>query len=111
MDFHPDADEIMNVVQKTNPGISRGSIYNILDAFVDKGIVTRVKTEKGAMLYDIVEQNHHHLFDKDSGQIRDYFDEKLTLMIRQYLEKENIPDFVIEDVQLHINGKFKSNKQ
>lgn len=108
LNHHPNVDEIVKEVQTDHPGISVGTIYNILDAFVDHGLISRVKTEKGAMLYDVEEENHHHLFDRESGQIKDFFDQDLTRMIKEYLEKSGIPDFDMDDIQLHINGKFKN---
>lgn len=107
IEHHPVVDEIIRKVQSENPSISVGTIYNILDAFVEKGLVHRVKTEKGAMLYDAVEHHHHHLFDKNSGEIRDYFDEQLTSMIREYLANSAISGFKVDDIQLHISGKFE----
>lgn len=107
---HPNVDEIVKEVQTDHPSISVGTIYNILESFVENGLISRVKTEKGAMLYDVEEKDHHHLLDRESGQIKDFFDQGLTQMIKQYLEKSTLPDFEVDDIQLYINGKFIKNK-
>ncbi|MDX2413580.1 MAG: transcriptional repressor [Bacteroidales bacterium] len=104
---HPTAEKICEVVRKTNPNIAIGTIYNILDTFVEKALVNRVKTDREKMRYDAFLENHHHLYDVESEKITDLYDDELSTLIEDYLQKKGIPDFSIENVKLQISGRYK----
>lgn len=106
---HPDADEITQKVKETNPGIAKGTIYNVLDLFCEKEIIRKVKTDEGKMRYDPILSNHHHLYDQDSTKIYDYVDEELDDILENYFTEKNIKDFSIKEIKLQIVGK-KNNK-
>ena len=59
------------------------------------------------MRYDPLQSSHHHLYCEESDRIEDYQDEKLDELITAYFKENGIKDFKIENIQLHISGKFK----
>jgi Fur family peroxide stress response transcriptional regulator len=103
---HPSADTIIDYLRLNFPHIPLSTVYKILDVFVEKGIVTKVKTGDDVMRYDFVKDKHHHLYCTESDRIEDYFDEKLDKLIEDYLDKNPIPNFRIKDVKLQITGNF-----
>jgi Fur family peroxide stress response transcriptional regulator len=103
---HPTADIIIQFVQKKNPNIAVGTIYNILDTLVEQGIISRVKTDRDKMRYDPILTNHHHLYCYESDRIEDYFDEELNELLEDYFSRKTIPGFNIRDVKLQILGNF-----
>jgi len=103
---HPTAEAIINLVREQNPNISPGTIYKILEAFVDHDIIKKIKTEKDIMRYELSTEQHHHLYSIDSDRIEDYYDEQLNRILNEYFEKRDIPGFKIEDIRLQIKGKF-----
>jgi Fur family peroxide stress response transcriptional regulator len=103
---HPTADHIITEVRKENPNIAVGTIYKILETFVEHGIIERVKTEKDTMRYEAVTDKHHHLYCVESGKIDDYYDDELDEMLKQYFRNKKIENFKIEDYKLQITGKF-----
>lgn len=105
---HPTAENIIDYIKNNHPNISVGTVYKVLDSFVDKQLLKKVKTESGTMRYDPLQENHHHLFCVASDRIEDYEDENLDNLISDYFEKKGIKNFKIENVQLHITGKFKN---
>jgi Fur family transcriptional regulator, peroxide stress response regulator len=105
---HPTADKIIDFIKKNHPNIAIGTVYNILDTYVEKGIINRVKTERDVMHYDAILENHHHLYCLESDRIEDYFDEELDKMLEKYFAKKKIPGFEIEDIKLQLKGKYKS---
>jgi len=107
---HPTADKIIDMVRRRNPNISVGTVYKILDTFVDHGLITKVKTERDIMRYEAVKEKHHHLYCSDSDRIEDYHDDELTRMIEQYFSRKAIPHFKIEDIKLQIIGRFQNRK-
>ncbi len=103
---HPSAEEILVYIREHYPSISTGTVYNILDSFVDKKLVRKVKTDKGLMRYDAVMEHHHHLYCSECDRIEDYYDETLNEMIAGYFRRKSIQGFAIEDIRLQIVGKF-----
>ncbi|MDF1571406.1 MAG: Fur family transcriptional regulator [Bacteroidales bacterium] len=105
---HPSSDEVSKYVKKRHPNIALGTIYNILDSLTDKGILNRVKTDKGVMLYDSVGKKHHHLYCNESNRIEDFYDDELDAMLEAYFTKKKISGFDIRDIKLQLVGKFKT---
>ena len=89
-----------------NPSIATGTIYKILDVFVEHDLLKKVNTDKDIMRYDIITSQHHHLYSVDSDRIEDYYDEQLNRILNEYFKKRRIPGFRIEDIQLQITGKI-----
>ncbi len=104
--YHPTSDDVRLFIQRTNPNIALGTVYNTLETFVEKGIISKVKTEKDIMKYDAVMDKHHHLYYTDSEKIEDYFDEELDRLLKDYFTKKEIPHFRIQDIKLQIIGNF-----
>jgi Fur family peroxide stress response transcriptional regulator len=105
---HPTADMIIGHIKGQQPNIAIGTVYKILETFVQKGLIARVKTDKDIMHYDARMENHHHLYCTDSDEIEDYFDDELNQIIQDYFENNAIPNFKIEDIKLQIKGKFNN---
>ncbi len=103
---HPTAEAIIDIVRKESPNISIGTVYKILEAFVERDIIRKINTEKDVMRYELGNSQHHHLYSTDSDRIEDYYDEQLNRILNEYFEKHNIPGFKIDDLQLQIKGKF-----
>lgn len=103
---HPSADDIIDYLRISFPNIPLSTVYKILDAFVLKGIVTRVKTDDGLMRYDCVKEKHHHLYCSESERIEDYYDKDLDKLLENYMKKKTIPNFKIRDFRLQIVGNF-----
>lgn len=108
---HPTAENILDHIRKSYPNISSATVYKVLDVFVSCGLIKRVKTERDIMRYDPVAESHHHIYCSDSDCITDYNDEELNRLLKDYFNKKQIPDFRIEDLRLHIIGKFTRNKK
>ena len=104
---HPTTEDIAQYLRLSFPHIPIGTVYNILETFVEKGIVSKVKTDGEVMRYDPVQEKHHHIYCVDSERIEDYFDDELNKILADYFRKKKIPDFTIEDFKLQIVGKFK----
>jgi Fur family peroxide stress response transcriptional regulator len=108
MKNHPTADHIIEFIRQSNPNIAVGTIYKVLENFVDKGLIKMVKTDKDKMRYDAFLEKHHHLYCVNSDRIEDYNDEELNVLIENYFKTKTIPGFTIEDIKLQIIGTFKN---
>lgn len=103
---HPSAEMVFNHITKKYPTITLSTVYNTLEKFVEKKIINKVFTMQGKARYDAKKQKHHHLFDKDTGEFIDFFDEGLSNLVANYLKKNKYPDFKIEDFQINFTGKI-----
>jgi len=106
LENHPSADNIIDYIRLNFPHVPIGTVYKILDAFVGKNIIHRVKTENGILRYDAVKEPHHHLYCKDTERIEDFYDDELNNLLEDYFKKKKIPKFRISDFKLQIKGKF-----
>ncbi len=107
---HPSADRLIKYIRESHPSISVGTIYKTLETFVESKLVKRVKTEEDVMRYDIIIEDHHHIYCTITGKIADYFDEDLDQLIKAYLKDNPIPGFELEEVKLSIIGNFNKLK-
>lgn len=106
---HPTADDIIEYIGRSHPSISPGTVYKTLETFLQKNLIRRVKTDQDIMRYDAISNPHHHLFCAESDRIEDYFDDRLNKLIQDYFNKNEIPNFNIENINLQIIGKFTDN--
>lgn len=107
---HPTADKIISFIKENYPSVAIGTVYKILETYVEKGIIKHVNTTKDIKHYDFILDHHHHLYCAESDKIEDYFDDELDQILEDYFQKKNIPGFEIGEIKLHINGKFKKQK-
>ncbi len=70
-DAHPSADEVLREVQKTFPMVSRATVYNTLNSFVEKGLIRQLVLAEGRVVFDPALESHHHFIDEETGKIDD----------------------------------------
>ena len=69
--IHPTADDIKKAMNNMGYKVSLSSIYNILNSFVEKGIVSELLIEDGSVRYDINTSPHAHFKCVKCGKIYD----------------------------------------
>jgi len=57
---HPTADQILATVRKTFPSVSRGTIYNTLEALTSVGLILRITVDPAVARYDADLRPHAH---------------------------------------------------
>ena len=107
LDNHPTAENVIDYVKKNSPNISVGTVYKVLESFVEYNLLRKVKTEGGSMRFDPILKKHHHLYCSKTDRIEDYEDENLDKMIKDYFHKKGIKNFTMESFNLQITGNFK----
>jgi Fur family ferric uptake transcriptional regulator len=69
---HSTADDIVELAKDEIGAISRQSVYDTLNTFVEKGLVRRIQPIGSPALYeDRVGDNHHHLICRECGCVVD----------------------------------------
>jgi len=103
---HPTADKLIELIRKTHPNIAIGTIYKVLETFVAKGLVKKLDTQGDSMRYDAILEPHHHLYSESTSRIEDFYDEGLSALIKDYLEKKKIENFRLSDFRIQLIGDF-----
>jgi len=99
---HPDADTIYNDLKKTNPSLSRTTVYNTLDVPRDKKIILELTISKTETRYDFCTDPHHHFLCKHCGYIIDV-DIKCP-----HQEKPMVDGHKVEEIHGYFKGVCKT---
>lgn len=68
---HPSADQVFSRVSAALPVLSRATVYNTLNLFVDKGLLRQLVLAEGNVVFDPKIAPHHHFIDEETGEIHD----------------------------------------
>jgi len=68
---HPTADEVLAKVRRACPTVSRATVYNTLNLFVDKGLLKPQILREGIIVFDANVRAHHHFVDDSTGRVYD----------------------------------------
>jgi Fur family peroxide stress response transcriptional regulator len=68
---HPSADELFDEVRKQLKGISRTTVYRVLETLVRIGVVQKIGTEEARARFDADTRRHHHILCLGCGRLSD----------------------------------------
>lgn len=69
-----DVEEILLHLRKHQLETDRGTVYRMIDIFLEKGIVNRLEFGEGKFRYELAGSDHHHLICENCGSIEDISD-------------------------------------
>ena len=69
---HPDVLDIYANVKTLHPGFSKTTVYNALNALIEKGFVIPVTAGGGCVHYDANVEPHGHFYCDNCGKIYDF---------------------------------------
>ena len=81
---HLSAENILEGVNAEGNRVSRATVYNTMGLFTDKGLVREVLIDRERVFYDTNRADHYHVYDVDSGELRD--------VMRSEIEIASIPE-------------------
>lgn len=102
---HPSADLVWKRVQDRVPYISRATVYNTLNLFVEKGLLRALNLSADSVVFDPKTDTHHHLIDDETGAIYDIPWDKV-----QVSNIEGLPGYEVHDYQVVIHGSRKRRR-
>lgn len=70
-DEHPSAETVLARVQDRFPLLSRATVYNTLNLFVETGLLRQLVLSEGKVVFDPKLERHHHFIDDETGDIED----------------------------------------
>ncbi|MEW5754767.1 MAG: transcriptional repressor [Pseudomonadota bacterium] len=68
---HMSAEQLLEEVNHERACVSKATIYNTLNLFVDKGLVREIIVDPSKIFYDSTVHAHHHFFNEQTGQLTD----------------------------------------
>jgi Fur family peroxide stress response transcriptional regulator len=95
---HPTAEAIYTKLEKEIPTISKTSVYNTLNLFVQSGLIWPISVTGKETRYDIKMSPHHHFLCEKCGQIIDLDMECI------YQKKGNVDGHKITEWHGHFKG-------
>lgn len=101
---HPSADLVWKRVRERFPWISRATVYNTLNLFVDKGLLQRLHLSEDSTVFDPITETHHHFIDEKSGAIHDVPWDQV-----QVCNVDSLAEFDVRDYQVVMRGSLKDS--
>ncbi|HEY2828073.1 MAG TPA: transcriptional repressor [Pirellulales bacterium] len=111
VEHHPTAEQVYRAVRRRIPQISLATVYNALEALVESQLANRLTNGAGSARYDCGGDDHYHLRDLKTGEVRDLpieFDRQLLNKLDPRLMKELARDgFTVTGYRLEVVGRFE----
>lgn len=108
---HPTAEEVYRAVRRQVPRISLATVYKALETLVEARLATKLTNGDGSARYDCRSEDHYHLRDVATGEIRDLpldFDPHLLAKIDPTLvAKLAGSGFQVTGYRLEVLGRFE----
>jgi Fur family iron response transcriptional regulator len=105
---HPTADAVWTRVREAFPLVSRATVYNTLNLFVEKGLLKSLVLTEGSVIFDSNVTPHHHLIDSETGKISDLpWDTVEVSGIERVAESHGVN---VEEYQVVLRGHAKSSR-
>ncbi|MBE3592028.1 MAG: transcriptional repressor [Thermoanaerobacter sp.] len=99
--IHPTADDIYQYLINEIPTLSKTSIYNTLDLFLEKGVVSTLSLKEKELRYDINTYLHGHFKCEVCGKVYDF---PVTYKI---LDVNESKEFTIKSIDINAYGICK----
>jgi Fur family peroxide stress response transcriptional regulator len=101
-DDHPTVDQVFEDVKARMPGVSRTTVYRVLETLVELGMAKKTKHFESAARFDGNTDDHHHLVCTRCNAVVDFEDPKLRGI--------RLPDtrrtgFEITDLSIYFEGR------
>lgn len=99
-DDHPSAEQVWARVKQRFPVLSRATVYNTLNLFVEKGLLRELVLAEGKVVFDPKLEPHHHFIDDDTQNIVDIPWDAL-----QVKHVDSLRGFDVREYQVVLRGK------
>jgi Fe2+ or Zn2+ uptake regulation protein len=111
VETHPTAEQVYRAVRRQIPQISLATVYNALEALVEARLATKITSGDGCARYDCRGEDHYHLRDVETGEVRDLpaqFDQELLEKLDPQLVERLAQQvgFQVTGYRLEVLGRF-----
>lgn len=102
---HASADMVVEGLRDSFPSLTVATIYNVLDSFVEVGMLSKRFSSNNKMYFDVNTYDHIHIYDENLNTYTDFNDPVLVKMVTDYLKNVEIPNFKLRTVDIQLLGK------
>src|SRR5215470_6770719 len=100
---HPSPEMLYGRVRTKMPSLSLATIYKVLDALAELGLIHEVATVSGTKRYDANLEKHHHFVCTQCGTIVDFYDRDLD-SIAPPRRAAKLGGFTVEGLSVQVLG-------
>jgi len=110
---HPVVDDVWNAVKRESPGVSRDSVYRILNDFAAKKLIGVLDRADVVARYDSNPERHDHFFCEKCGRVFDFEVADLVERVEPFASQQGQVEYVEARVRgvcrecLNKSGKSK----
>ena len=98
---HFSAEDIYKELLKRGENIGLASVYRVLTQFETAGIVKKHHFEGSHAVYEVIEENHEHMVDVESGKVLEFQDKELIERLNS-IAKDAGYQLVDHNLVLHV---------
>jgi Fur family ferric uptake transcriptional regulator len=85
---HMSAEDVYRKLMEADESIGLATVYRVLTQFESAGLVERHNFDDGHAVYEMASDEHHdHMVDVDTGNVVEFFDERLEALQRSIVEQ------------------------
>ena len=103
---HPTADQVFARDKGGFPMLSRATVYNTLNLFVEKGLLQQLTLAEGRVVFDPKTESHHHFIDEETGTIHDIPWEAVDVV-----RVDKLKDFEVRSYQVVMRGRRRRGRK
>jgi len=96
---HPTAEQVYDAAIDQLGGISRTTVYRVLETFVALGLILKISNPDAKAHFDANTNRHHHVRCTGCGDVADVFDERLN-----NLPFPETAGFELQDYSINFTG-------
>ena len=98
---HFSAEDIYKELLNRGDNIGLASVYRVLTQFETAGIVKKHHFEGSHAVYEVIEENHEHMVDVESGKVLEFQDKELIERLNS-IAKDAGYQLVDHNLVLHV---------
>lgn len=102
---HASVDMVVEDLKSSFPSLTVATIYNVLESFVNAGLLVRRFSSNNKMYFDVNVYEHAHFYDQEENSYMDFNDPDLVKIVMDYLSTKKIDKFEIKSVDIQLVGK------
>ena len=98
---HFSAEDIYKELLIKGENIGLASVYRVLTQFESAGMVKKHHFEGSHAVYEVIEENHEHMVDVETGKVLEFQDKELVNRLVEIAEKSGY-QLVDHNLVLHV---------
>ncbi len=91
---HLSAEQVIETLRQCGSSVSKATVYNTLNLFVERGLVRECVVDPVRRFYDSNTRMHHHFYDVDTGELTDIPRERIKFAELPELPEDGCMDCV-----------------